>query len=953
MRPGRLFPLLAAVLALLLLPARAAVAAEDRDYRIAAGSLEDGLHAFAVQSGAQLLYAPELAAGRRNRNLSGHYSADEALQQLLRGSGLRAVAVDTHTYVLKAAPATLISTPAPELPPIERPGPAPRLAPVEVTGTHIRRTDVETASPLTVIDREQIERSGYQTLFDLLRAQPGIRVSNAPVAMTEGELYQNNGLATATGAASVDLRGLGSSATLFLVDGQRMAGYGLSQNNFNTVNDLNSIPLALVERVEILRDGASAIYGSDAMAGVINVIMRKDAPGFSFSSSYGVSERGDARQRRVTASGGGSIGHDFNALVSVDYLERQPLLGGARDWSRQRQSGDSDSSGEASAFVLDGANLRYLAGGCSARQRNASGVCIDDDAQLTSLQTGLLSRSLFAHLDRRFDQLQVYADLRWTKLDQRQQMAPLRDSFMLPAAHPDNRSGADEPIYDHSFSDLGPVRDLAMSTNRFVTLGLKGRWEEWDWDVHANDQRNRSDDELRGLLRVDTFAKSLRDGSFRLDASNDADVVQAISPVLMRHAQASKTSFSMQLTGPLAQLPHGPLSMAIGAETWRDRLDDRPDPLLLNNLVQQFDAPYVRRENRRSLAAYVELQAPLTAKLQANLAWRLDRSQPYGAAISPKLGLKWDVREDLSLRGTWAKGYRAPTLLQLSRPPVLVATRFITQVANSALPCINATPATEDTSFCQVQANSVSNPGLRPETSRSYTFGAVWAPTSALGVALDFYRIRRDHEIIALPLSYALLHPDSYPQLFVRNRRGVLYALNQQLVNLGHTDARTIDLDVRYRHQTARFGSYDLHLGIDYLDQLNRQMIAGDPSMRYAGYASQPRVSALASLDWTYRDWTVGGNLRFTGHYRYEPYAGSPLSCPDDMQQNDKCRTPSLTLLDLHAAYNGLPHWSFTLNVHNVLDHQPVYYGSPGVAYNPMFDDVVGRYYLVGIAYRP
>lgn len=182
MRAGSVFPALAAALLLLLLPVRACLAAEERDYRIAAGLLDDGLRAFAAQSGTQLLYAPEIAAGRRNAKLSGHFSADLALQHLLIGSGLRAVAVDAHTYVLKSMPPTAVQKD--ELPPIERPTPALRLAPVEVTGTHIRRTDVETASPLTVIDREQIERSGYQTLFDLLRAQPGIRVSNAPVAMT-------------------------------------------------------------------------------------------------------------------------------------------------------------------------------------------------------------------------------------------------------------------------------------------------------------------------------------------------------------------------------------------------------------------------------------------------------------------------------------------------------------------------------------------------------------------------------------------------------------------------------------------------------------------------------------------------------------------------------------------------------------------------------------------------
>ncbi len=198
-----------------------ATAPEVHSYSIAAGSLDDTLHAFASQSGTQLLYAPALTSHRRSPGLSGRFDADRALEHLLQGSGLYAIAVTGNTYVLKAS----IATPAPSsaIPPIERPRTTTKLMPVDVTGTHIRRTSLETASPLTVINREQIEHSGYQTLYDLLRAQPGIRVSNAPVAMTDGAVYQNNGLSGATGAASVDLRGLGSAATLFLIDGQRMA----------------------------------------------------------------------------------------------------------------------------------------------------------------------------------------------------------------------------------------------------------------------------------------------------------------------------------------------------------------------------------------------------------------------------------------------------------------------------------------------------------------------------------------------------------------------------------------------------------------------------------------------------------------------------------------------------------------------------------------------------------
>ncbi|MFC5741523.1 TonB-dependent receptor [Dyella tabacisoli] len=932
-----------------------AAAAETHNYSIPAGSLDDSLHAFASQSGTQILYAPELTAHHRSDGLSGRFDANQALRRLLQGSGLNAIAVNNNTYVLKtAAPAPPL--PSTAIPPIERVQTATKLMPVEVTGTHIRRTSLETASPLTIISHEEIEHSGYQTLYDLLRAQPGIRVSNAPVAMTDGAVYQNNGLSGATGAASVDLRGLGSAATLFLIDGQRMAGYGLAQDDSTTVNDLNSIPLALIERVEILRDGASAIYGSDAMAGVINVILRKTATGLSLTGSYGVSGHSDGRQRRFTASFGGQISHDGHALLSVDYLQRQPLLGAARSWNTQGPHKQDSTNGSATPggdeFFLDGASVRHTAD-CSQQDPHANGNCVDDSARLTNLQTGFLSRSVLGHLDQNLGSVQAYADLRWTQVTQRQQMAPVKEDLWLPANHPDNKRHRGQTVYGYSVNDLGPVRDVTESTSNHLTLGLKGGLGEWDWDTHVNDQRNRSEDRLDGLIRTDLFARALFNGNYRFDGHNNPQLLAAISPTLIRHAHASQTGASLHLAGPLAQWSQGALSMALGVEAYRDRLSDTPDPLLLSNQVFQFQSPSARREDRWSSAAYMELSAPLTRSLEVDLAWRMDRSQGYGRAISPKFGVKWNLADSFSVRGTWAKGYRAPTLLQLSRPATLAATGFLMQVPNQILPCNVSYPADENTSFCEVRLNSVNNTQLRPETSHSYTFGMVWAPTSDMGIALDFYRIRRNNEITQLPVTYAVQHPGSYPQLFQRDRHGELYALNQQLVNLGHTDARTIDLDLRYGLQTAHYGHYALNLGVNYLARLNREVVANTPLLHYAGYASQPRWSALAGLEWRYRDWTTTANLRYTGHYRYAPYADSYLSCPDYLEQADKCNTPAFVLLDLNTAYSGFRHWTLALNVHNALNHSPVYYGTPGTAYNPLFDDVLGRYYLFSFTYRP
>jgi iron complex outermembrane receptor protein len=297
-------------------------AADGRlSYRIPTGSLNDALREFVQQSGTQLLYSPELTAHRRSKGIEGHFSPARALALLLRDSGLQAEAVAPGTYVLQrvrqAAPhmARVRQIPA-EYHPTE-------LGSIEVTGTHIRRTVLETAAPLTVIDRAQIEHSGYQTLFELLRSQPGIRVNSTPVAMTDGTAFQNNGLSGAIGAAAVDLHGLGPTATLFLIDGQRMAGYGLAQGEFGLVNDLDSIPLALIERIEVLRDGASAVYGSDAMAGVINIILRKQFNGAALDGNTGISAHGDARQHRTTATFGTTTVGGGHLLLSLDDLQRQ------------------------------------------------------------------------------------------------------------------------------------------------------------------------------------------------------------------------------------------------------------------------------------------------------------------------------------------------------------------------------------------------------------------------------------------------------------------------------------------------------------------------------------------------------------------------------------------------------------------------------------------------------
>jgi outer membrane receptor protein involved in Fe transport len=944
---------MALVVTMLAVPLSAAADASPppRAFHIAAGKLDDVLQAFTRDSGIELLYPDDTVRTLDSPGVTGITTDREALERLLRGTGLSVVPAGERAFVLRASPRAIRPPPPARMP--ARAAVAVPLEPVDVTGTHIRRTEMETASPVTVISREQIDRGGYETLYDLLRAQPGIRVANAGVGVADVALFQNNGLAGATGASSVDLRGLGSYATLVLVNGHRLAGYGLSQDDLGTVTDLNGIPLAMVDHVDILRDGASAIYGSDAMAGVINIVLRKKADGVRVSWATGLSSRGDAAQHRASASLGGRWGEQGNLLLMVDSLDRAPTLGRDRAWSRSTQAVSSDNGPEAADdFYLQGAQLRSQAADCLDPTSTTPGRCVDASSAQTTVQTGMRSRALYLHADRAIGDVQAYADLRWTSQKQRQQTAPLKYNVALDAGTPDNPGDTARLFYGYRFDDLGPVRDVTTSNTYVFTAGVEGAWGDGDWHVDIDDQRASYDDYLGGLLPSDTLGRALDDGSYRLKRRNAPSLLAALSPQASRHARSARDALRIQATHPLVTLAGGPLLVTAGAEVASDRLDDRPDPLLTSGRVFQFVTPSDRSANRWTTSAYAEASAPLTSRLEAGVAWRVDRSEGYGNAFSPKASLRWSVTDTLTARATWARGYRAPATLDLGRTSAEYPNGFLLTVPDSLLPCRALAVPADGGNACYLSMSSVRNPDLRPETSHSHTLGLVWAPSSTASLALDYFQLRREHEIDSLPLSYALVHPAAYPRAFARDASGALTGLLQQWVNLGHTSARTLDIDGEARLVDRPAWGVDLRVTGSYLWQLDRQTFDGTPVAHGAGYASQPRWTGLAELVLHTGDWTVAANARYTGRYRNAQSSTDPFGCEADGRTAVHCSTPDFILVDASVAYRGLPRWTFALNLHNVFDHAPVYYGSPGIAYNPLFDDVIGRSWMGTVSFR-
>ena len=223
----------------------------------------------------------------------------------------------------------------------QTPTPTPqKVEKVEVTGSNIKRIDAEGPAPVVIITKADIDRSGSQTVSDLLRGIPLANVGSFAETTQGGNSF-------APGTAAVSLRGLGSTATWVLLNGRRIANYGFGQNVTNTFVDLNSIPVSAIERVEVLKDGASAIYGSDALAGVINIILRKDFTGMEFATSFGQSSRNDGQEQRYSLSAGlGDVARDrYNVMATIDYYKRDAVNAKDRSFSRnadQRAAGGFD-----------------------------------------------------------------------------------------------------------------------------------------------------------------------------------------------------------------------------------------------------------------------------------------------------------------------------------------------------------------------------------------------------------------------------------------------------------------------------------------------------------------------------------------------------------------------------------------------------------------------------------
>lgn len=751
---------------------------------------------------------------------------------------------------------------------------------VTVTGTNITTSDSPPFVPESIFNREAVERSGSRSVGDFLRSIP----QNSGPGFTEN---QNESLSP--GGAAVALRGLGPDATLVLVNGRRVAPYPFAQGGITAFVDLNSIPLAAIQQIDILRDGASAIYGTDAIAGVVNVRFLQKFDGTLVSFGYGNTTDTDTSEYRASViSGYSDERRGLELVVVADYFHREALFQTDRYFSRsidqRRQGGSSFLSSVSNPGTIfdpvsgDPLRVPENSDGTPTVAEFAPGRNRFDRAPFQPLvpETERYGVSFRGKM-RLAPAVDLFAEFAYRNIFTEQQLSPAPiegdvEGIAVPATNPFNPFGADV-LFRYRVTEAGPRIDEIETDVYRTVAGLKvrlpGRWELETALLFSETQTE--DTTFNNLSRAAVIA-ALADTdpstSFNVfgagDDVNNPTTIRSFLVTSTREGESSLFAADAKVNGPLFRLPAGELLTAFGGEYRYEELQDRFDSLSASGGVIDLNSTSASGD-RDIIAGFAEFYAPIISpemnipginKLEAQLAIRAENYSDFGPTVNPKIGLAWRPIPDwILLRASYSTGFRAPSLVQSSTGSLT----FSQEIRDTTR--FEVTGAAEDESS-SVQILSGGNPNLGPEDSENISAGFVLTPPIVPGLTLsgDVFHIEIENSVASLDPQFIVDNEDDFPGLVVRapasasdqalGLPGNLLLVNTSFQNLGFIRVQGIDAAVEYVTPQTPIGTFTLRLDAAYIDSFEQQASEAEPVRELVDTFARPEFRGRAQVGW-------------------------------------------------------------------------------------------------------
>jgi iron complex outermembrane recepter protein len=919
---------------------------------------------------------------------------------------------------------------------------------VVITGSYIRRTDQETPSPLQVVSAEELHQSGYTSTQQVL---------NDLTANGQGTLSQSFSGAFATGASGIALRGLNVGATLVLIDGHRSAPYPIGDDGYRSFVDVANLPFDAIERIEVLKDGASAIYGSDAVAGVVNVIMKRSYQGAQVTADGGVSAHADGWQEHLSGIWGhGDLVNDgYNAYLSTEFRKQDAIKfidrGGTfenRDYSAvgginanpgAQNFLNGNLPGSKTGYVTDAnGNIVGFMKGCNATAFAANQCTYQDtwdqiqppteNINVTGRFTQRLNPSWTWHAEGSFFDSKSTSTNRPDGPGQYANgyqgiafgpgvgptLLPAVPPITIPATNPSfpTGTGLTSGLLRYTFLNLGPTTtDTDAKTYRAV-LELNGEMGSWTLDASAGYTQVSLDLTGTNYISEVNLQSALDSTStpFLIGQANSSALNNFVAPVL-KTTDTSRLSFvHLGASDSLFALPGGSFAVAFGADYF-DRDQHAVAPPQVQSGIQaasDFSNNFTIGVQRVG-SGYFELYAPFAKQFEADAAVRYDHYNLSGGRASPKIGVKFTPIQQVALRGTASRGFRAPGPGENGSAG---QSFFAGTVADPVL-CPNANNPTAAGNFAgqcvlAIPGLQKSNPTLSPEISTQWTAGLVVEPVRDLSATLDFYSIKIDHQIvpgttagvgvgsIVRGTNFAPLpeyQPDGTTVLATPPVAQIAY-YGLSYINANTTKTSGFDLGLDGKHQFD-FGTIKSKLTWSYIRNYDITIggvtykLAGThgPSF-YSGDTGNPKSRVQWSTTFGRSAWEVTGTLNYISSFNVtDPSAaafglGSQATCLDALKNgggfaglvyanqlnadpgtvpgNVGCSVGHYITYDLYAHYDVTDHLSLHASALNVFNEKApldwvTYGGALGAApWNPSLhgQGAIGQFFTLGATYR-
>ena len=964
--------------------------------------------------------------------------------------------------------------------------PADTGADIVVTGSLLR--NAITPSPVSTITAENLDQRGISTV------QEGVQrlASNNGPALTNS--FSANG-AFASGASAISLRGLSTNSTLVLFDGMRAAYYPLADDGTRPFVDLNTIPDDIVENVQVLRDGASSTYGADAIAGVVNIITKKQIQGLSGRAEAGISERGDASQYRLSMTGGvGDLQADgYNAYLSGFYYRQAQLFNRSRPYPYNSDDyrGISNNGVQGSNNVVDGldaggayqgfnpivtstgttlyvapsspgsatptapyqqlnptlgcAGTNYSLTAADLAATDADGNLINRLAPRTVCQQDLTQRygvinpqiqrfGVSARITARFgDSNEVFASANFIQTDVANDGNPavLRGNAPAPFYFPryssqgniafyGNNTILQLPVYvcprgttiactaangtlnpNNPFAAQGQTaallgrlpnlqtRDETRTRGYRGALGIKGDIsDKWRYNVTATGMHVDLERRSTGYVYIQHLLDVIADGSlnFRNPAANSQATLDYLAPEARNTATSDLVQADATVNGDLFDLPGGPLQVAFGTGIRYEAVDAPSINSDINGGTQRYYTlnGFATKGSRTVYSAYGEINAPIVDALTLSAGGRYDRYPNGIDNFSPKAGVIFKPIRQVTLRGTYSRGFRIPSFGEANA--TFPTTGYVTASANTYpdayLARYGCTQATFSTCPTYVRsasygATSLPNPDLKPEKSRSFTGGIVLQPTRNITLTAEYYNIRKTDVITTANNAPAILAyysgqaiPTGYnviPDVADSTPRPAGTLPRIAFVQSGFINANTLrtsglDFGVDANFRLGNDIRFSTHAEASYILKLETEFPDGSVE-RYDGTLGNFNLTAGSGTPKWKGVWTSTvdfGGFLLSGTANY--FDGYDLSAMDqgtgykDCGLNDgslPCGVSSYVTVDLTGQVKVNDKFTFYATVQNIADRLPpidtVTYGAH--AYNPIQggEGILGRYFKAGV----